>query len=102
LENRLLTGARRFARVAPNFLLCFTEIKRDRLIDEKGKPRRHPKRDPRRSLRAAEVAVFVKQYGRKAQKGVEPNDRRFDEDVQRRVKQMNPLEFDRLIREDEE
>jgi hypothetical protein len=36
------------------------------------------------------------------QKGFDPNDRQFNEDVEQRVKQMNPLEFDRLMREDEE
>jgi hypothetical protein len=72
------------------------------LVEEKDKPRRRPNQDERRSLKSAEVAVFVRQYGRKAQKGVEPNDRRFNEDVERRVKQMDPLELDRLLRDDEE
>jgi hypothetical protein len=72
------------------------------LIEEKSKPKRRPNRDERRSLKTAEVAVFITQYGRRAQKGVDPNDCRYNEDVERREKQMNPLEFDRLMREDEE
>ena len=47
-------------------------------------------------------SVFVQQYGRKAQKGVEPNDRRFNEDVERRVKRMDPVVLDHLMRDDEE
>jgi len=72
------------------------------LIDETKKKRRHPNRIEKRSLRAADVAVFVRQYGRKAQKGIEPNDRRFNEDVERAVKRMDPTVFDGLMREDEE
>jgi hypothetical protein len=72
------------------------------LIEQKAKPKRRPNRDERRSLRSAEVAVFVTQYGRKAHKGFDPNDRRYNEDVERSVKQMSPLELDDLMREDEE
>ena len=72
------------------------------MIEDKSKPKRRPNRDERRSLKSAEVAVFIRQYGRKAQKGIEPNDRRFNEDVERLVKQMDPVELDRLLREDEE
>jgi hypothetical protein len=59
--------------------------------------RRHPNRSERRALRSVELAVFVRQYGRKAQKGVEPNDRRYDKDVEREVKRMDPITLDRLL-----
>ncbi|RVC60944.1 MAG: hypothetical protein EOS65_18695 [Mesorhizobium sp.] len=72
------------------------------MTDKDAKPRRHVNRSEKLALRAADIAVFVSQYGRKAQKGIEPNDRRFDEDVERRIKRMDPVELDHLIRDDEE
>src|SRR5712664_420048 len=48
--------------------------------------RRRPNADERRALTAAEVRTFVVKYFRKAQKGVEPNDRRHDVDVEKAVK----------------
>jgi hypothetical protein len=48
------------------------------------------------------VQLFAQQYGRKAQKGVEPNDRRFDEKVEKSVKRMNPEALDELLRDGEE
>jgi hypothetical protein len=66
------------------------------------KERRHPNRAEKQALRAAELSLFVKQYGRKAQRGVEPNDRRYDRDVEQKVRRMDPFELDRLLREDEE
>ena len=50
----------------------------------------------------AKVARFLQQYGRKAQKGQEPNDRRFDRKVQGMIKRMKPDELDRLLREADE
>lgn len=70
------------------------------MTDEK--PKRHANRQQRLALKAADVAIFVRQYGRKAQKGVEPNDRKYNKNVQRRIGQMDPLELDRLMREDED
>jgi len=46
--------------------------------------------------------VFIRQYGRKAQKNVEPNDRRYDRDVERQVRRMDPIALDRLLHDDEE
>jgi hypothetical protein len=71
-------------------------------LDDEKPCRRHPNRAEKVALRAAEIAVFVKQYGRKAQKGAEPNDRRYDRDVERSVRGMNPVDLDRLLRDDEE
>jgi len=49
-----------------------------------------------------ELGTFLRQYGRKAQKGVEPNDRKYDEGIERIIKQMKPEEFSRLMSEDSE
>jgi len=56
----------------------------------------------KRGKLAEEVQLFVKQYGRKAQKGLEPNDRRYDGKIETRVKQMHPEDLDRLLRDGEE
>ena len=53
------------------------------MTDEK--PKRHANRQQRLALKAADVAIFVRQYGRKAQKGVEPNDRSYNSNVERRI-----------------
>jgi len=58
--------------------------------------------DQKRALRAASVARFVQQYARKSQKGVEPNDRRYDRDLEATIRKLPPEELDRLIREDED
>ena len=64
--------------------------------------RRRPNADQTRALKAAGLRVFMQQYGRKAQKRTEPNDRRHDTDIERIVKRMDPATLDRLLREDEE
>lgn len=55
----------------------------------------------RRALKAAEAMKFVQQYARKAQKGKEPNDRRLVKDLTQSIKQMRPVDFDQLLRDDE-
>jgi len=72
------------------------------LTEEKKPQRRHLNADERRALRTADVRRFVQQYGRKAQKGVEPNDRRYKRETETVVKQMKPEELDRLLREDKD
>ena len=57
--------------------------------------------DEKRALRAATVANFVRQYGRRRQKGVEPNDRQYDREVEARLKRLAPDELDGLLRDDE-
>jgi hypothetical protein len=64
--------------------------------------RRHFNADQKRALKAAAVSVFVQQYGRKAQRGMEPNDRRYSRDVEKVLKQLKPDELDALMRDDEE
>ncbi len=56
----------------------------------------------RRALKAADAMKFVQQYGRKAQKGKEPNDRWLVKDLTQSIKQMDPFDFDQLLREDED
>jgi len=55
----------------------------------------------RRALAVGAVRRFVKQYERKAQKGIEPNDRTYDRKVEKTVKRMKPARLDELLRDDE-
>ena len=64
--------------------------------------RRHFNSDQKRALRVATLHDFVRGYGRKAQKRIEPNDRGYSRDVEQRVKRMKPAELDRLLRDDED
>jgi hypothetical protein len=64
--------------------------------------RRRPNVAQKRTLKAAALKTFVQQYGRKAQKNLDPNDRHYNRSVERAVKQMKPEELDRLLRDDEE
>ncbi len=66
------------------------------------------KRTPeqKRALQAAAVARFVRLYGRKAQKRIEPNDRRYDRRYDRKtetwISRLPPTDLDHLLREDED
>jgi hypothetical protein len=77
-----------------------TESK-DNLIEPDKLKRHRLNADQKRALKVATVSVFVQQYGRKAQRGVEPNDRRYNRDVERALKQLRPEELDLLMRDDE-
>jgi hypothetical protein len=55
--------------------------------------------DQKRAQRAGALSLFVKQYARKAQRGVEPNDRRYDEKVARKLRQLKPAAVDALLRD---
>jgi hypothetical protein len=46
---------------------------------------------------AKEMGTFLRQYGRKAQKGREPNDRLYDPAIERELRRLKPEELDRLI-----
>jgi len=63
--------------------------------------RRHPNADEKHGLALGIVRTFMRQYGRQAQKGVEPNDRRYDTKVAKKIKRMKPTELDRLLRDNE-
>jgi hypothetical protein len=73
--------------------------------DMAGREQRNRRRldaDQRRALRAATVGVFLRQCGRKAQRGVEPNDRRYCRDVEKALTHLRPEDLDLLMREDDE
>jgi hypothetical protein len=63
---------------------------------------RGPASDEKRSKTAAKLQLFVKQYARKRQRGVEPNDRTYDREVERLVQTMSPVELDALLRDGED
>lgn len=58
--------------------------------------------DQKRERRAAGWQLLIKQIGRRAQRGVEPNDRKHSKKVDVRLRRMRPEDFDRLIRHGEE
>jgi hypothetical protein len=67
-----------------------------------GRSRRHPNRAEKRALRVAELALQVRAVGRKAQKRVEPNDRKADPALKNKLRSIPPEHLDRLLRDDEE
>jgi len=70
--------------------------------EKPAKRKRRPNAAQKRALKTAELAVFVKKAGRKAQKRTEPNDRRYDTGVLRSLRQVRAEHLDRLLREDED
>jgi hypothetical protein len=56
----------------------------------------------KRALQAATARRFVNKYGRKAQKGVEPNDRCYSRKIEQQLKRMKPDSLDRLLQDDED
>ncbi|MGD9795479.1 MAG: hypothetical protein AB7V43_18600 [Acidimicrobiia bacterium] len=50
----------------------------------------------RRKLQA-NLGTFMRQYGRRAHAGHDPNDRGYDRKVEKLVKQMSPEEVDEMI-----
>jgi hypothetical protein len=53
----------------------------------------------RRERKAGDIVLLVKQIGRKAQKGVEPNDRRINDKAKRKLKHLKPDVIDSLLRD---
>jgi len=49
---------------------------------------------------AREFGTFLRLYGRKAQKGCEPNDRPYDPAIEQELRRLKPEEIDRLINGD--
>lgn len=66
------------------------------------KPRRRLNASQKRALKTARMAIYLKQVGRKAQRGVEPNDRRDSYGIGQKLRQISPEEMDLLMREDED
>jgi hypothetical protein len=48
------------------------------------------------------LGTFLQQYQRKAQRGVEPNDRAYDRKLEARLKRMKPEDLGRLMSDDED
>lgn len=57
-------------------------------------------REKKQRLVAA-TARYLKQIRRQAQKGVEPNDRRFDHKLDEKLKRMRPEDVDALFRDED-
>ncbi|KML45192.1 hypothetical protein VL15_36790 [Burkholderia cepacia] len=51
----------------------------------------------RQSRLVGELGIFVKRYGRRAQKHVDPNDRRYDHDVERTIARLSPAALSDLL-----
>jgi len=64
--------------------------------------RKHLNAEEKHALKAANLQRFVQEYGRKAQKGIEPNDRRYEREIEKVVTRMKPDELDKLLRDGEE
>jgi hypothetical protein len=58
-------------------------------------------RDKKQRLANA-TAVYLRQIGRQAQKGVEPNDRSYDRKLDEKLKRMRPEDVDSLFRGEED
>jgi hypothetical protein len=46
---------------------------------------------------AAQLSSFVKQYGRKAQRGEEPNDRQYSREAEQAMKRLPPEELSAVL-----
>ena len=71
------------------------------MVSDDNRLRKRSNADGKRALKAASLRNFVQQYERKAQKGTDPNDRRYDREIEKSIKCMKPDELDRLLRDDE-
>jgi hypothetical protein len=71
-------------------------------VIESAVPRRHLNADQKRALKAAKFGKFVQQYARKAQKGVDPNDRSYSREIEQAAKRMKPESLDHLLRNDDD
>ena len=48
------------------------------------------------------IGNFVREYSRKRQKGVEPNDRVYDRSIEKLVKRMDPVDLSKVLTGEEE
>jgi hypothetical protein len=48
------------------------------------------------------LGAFLQQYQRKAQRGVEPNDRHYDRNLEAKLKRMKPEDLGRLMSDDDD
>ncbi len=68
------------------------------MVPDYGEPK---KGRGRRTITEADLGLFLKQYGRKAQPAVEPNDRSYSRRLEKNLKRMPPEDLDRLMRGEE-
>ena len=59
------------------------------------------KRRKKRRVTEADVGLFLRQYGRKAHPGHDPNDRSYSREIEKKIKQMKAEDVDRLMRGEE-
>jgi hypothetical protein len=56
----------------------------------------------RKNQLASKMGAFLQQYRRKAQKGQESNDRRYDRNIEQTLRRLKPGDLDALLNGDEE
>ena len=61
-----------------------------------------PPKPRKRKKLASDIAIYLREVGRKAHKGQEPNDRGHDRELERKLKRMSPFEIDALTRAEDE
>jgi len=49
-----------------------------------------------------QIGAFLRQYGRRAQAGVEPNDRGYDREIELYLRKLKPEELDVLLNGEED
>jgi len=72
------------------------------MTEAEPRKRKHLNVAQRRALKTATLQRFVQEYGRKAYPRFDPNDRRYNREVEKAVKHMKPDELDRFLRDDED
>ena len=50
---------------------------------------------------SGDLAIFIREYARKAQRGTEPNDRRYDRKLEQQMKTLKPEELSALLNDEE-
>jgi len=51
----------------------------------------------RRKNISNELGTFLREYGIRAQKGQEPNDRGYDRDIEKQLRRIKPEDLDRMM-----
>ncbi|HEY5339062.1 MAG TPA: hypothetical protein VIJ85_12715 [Rhizomicrobium sp.] len=67
------------------------------------KPKKKLNVAEKKELLAGEMHLFVQEYGRKAQKGIEPNDRKYSRKIEKKIrKHIKPRVLDTLLRDEDD
>ena len=67
------------------------------MVSDDNRLRKRSNADEKRALEGRVAQKFRATIWRKAQKGTDPNDRRYDRDIEKSIKCMKPDELDRLF-----